>query len=377
VAVLENKKKEAEEAVKAKSNFFASASHDLRQPLHALGLFQDALRKRIDDPGSVEIMDKISNSTHSLNELLHSMLDISKLEASTVKNNPVKFNLRSSMENLRVEYEERSEEKGLDFIFKVPTNIDFYLDTVLFNRVVRNIVDNAIKYTKEGSVSIVVRKSAKKDRWVMTISDTGQGIPADKQAEVFSEFSQLDNPERNRQKGLGLGLSIVDRLCTLMGIEIQLDSVFAKGTIIALILPEEVRGSSLLADDEKDATKEETSLTVLLVDDDNNILDGTSVLLKAEGWKVITAKSGAEALVVSRGKNIDCIVSDYILGDSMNGIELITELRDKADYNIPGILLTGYAKPNLLVEAGDAGLTILTKPTMGDDLLLAINEVVH
>jgi len=305
------------------------------------------------------------------------MLDISKLEASTVKNNPVKFNLRSSMENLRVEYEERSEEKGLDFIFKVPTNIDFYLDTVLFNRVVRNIVDNAIKYTKEGSVSIVVRKSAKKDRWVMTISDTGQGIPADKQAEVFSEFSQLDNPERNRQKGLGLGLSIVDRLCTLMGIEIQLDSVFAKGTIIALILPEEVRGSSLLADDEKDATKEETSLTVLLVDDDNNILDGTSVLLKAEGWKVITAKSGAEALVVSRGKNIDCIVSDYILGDSMNGIELITELRDKADYNIPGILLTGYAKPNLLVEAGDAGLTILTKPTMGDDLLLAINEVVH
>jgi len=373
---LEKKTKEAENAVKAKANFFASASHDLRQPLHALGLFQDVLRKRIEDPESLVIMDKISNSTNSLSSLLHSMLDISKLEASTVKNKPVRFNLRSNLENLRVEYEEISKEKGLGFIFRVPTNINVLLDPVLFDRVVRNLVDNAIKYTAEGHVSIVVKKDMSLNRWIMAISDTGHGIPIDKQSEVFAEFSQLDNPERDRRKGLGLGLSIVDRLCLLMGIEIQLESVFSQSTNVYLTLPEEgeISLSNSEGEDGRVSPIGERQPKVLMVDDDEEILDATALLLELKGKHVVTAKSEADALAVSAQEVIYCIVSDYRLEDSCSGLELIQKIRQKEGVDIPAILITGRLDPELLVVAEKAAVTVLEKPLQGDDLIEVIDE---
>lgn len=375
---LEKKTLEAEKAVKAKANFFASASHDLRQPLHALVLFQDVLRKRIEDPKSLEIMDRISNSTSSLNSLLHSMLDISKLEASTVDDNPIKFNLRANLENLRVEYEARSKEKGLGFIFRVPSNINTVLDPVLFDRVVRNLVDNAIKYTNEGHVSIVVKKDVSLDRYVLTISDTGLGIPADKLSEVFSEFSQLGNPERDRQKGLGLGLAIVDRLCALMGIEIQLESVFAQSTNVYLTLPKVIENESdTLVGKNTKASVNKIEPKVLLVDDDEEVLDATVLLLESKGTKVVVAKSAADALVVSTYEKIYCIVSDYRLEGDWNGLSLIEKIRENSGLNVPAILITGCINSELLVVAEKSAVTVLEKPVQGCDLVGVINEVLH
>ena len=355
---LRQQKEMAENAVKAKSNFLASASHDLRQPLHALGLFYDALRYRIKDPEQLEIMDKISTSTQALNDLLHSMLDISKLDASVVENNPRNIHLSEFMSPIYSEFSVRAKDKGIDLKMKIDDSLYVHADMMLFERVIRNLIDNAVKYTEKGNVDVVAyRTNANVD---ICISDTGIGIPEDQLENVFSEFNQLGNPERDKQKGLGLGLSIVKRLCELMDLEIDLQSVEGKGSKVVITAP---AGGSTLEISNSDSESISTSdSTVLIIEDDMAILEGMSLLLETFGFSVLKAVTSKQAIRASSEARPDLIIADYRLPGKEDGLELIDAVRAYHQEYIPAILVTGDTAPDRIKITESADVIVLHKP---------------
>ncbi len=370
VQELREQKETAEQAIRAKSNFFASASHDLRQPLHALGLFHDALRYRIQEPENLAIMDKISSSTQALNELLHGMLDISKLDASVVENKPKDINLQESLRLVYSEFSARANEKDLQLTFDLAPEINVWVDPVLFERVVRNLVDNAIKYTDKGFVGMSAKIA--EDLVHLKISDTGIGIPSNQQENVFSEFNQLGNPERDKQKGLGLGLSIVRRLCRLMHVGIELSSQENQGTTVLLTLPlgkstdeiEQEMSDSMTVGDSK----------ILVIEDDFAILEGMSLLLETFGFQVLKAIDSEQALEISKVSRPDLIIADYRLPGSIDGLELIDAIRDQHEICMPAVLVTGDTAPDRMRKTESADVVVLHKPVEPEVLESTITE---
>jgi signal transduction histidine kinase len=355
---LRQQKETAEQAVKAKSNFLASASHDLRQPLHALGLFHDALRYRIKEPESLEIMDKVSRSTQALNELLHSMLDISKLDASVVENNPKNIHLKSFLQPIFAEFNARAKDKGLRFNTSVEDSLYVYADSILFERVIRNLIDNAVKYTEKGSVGIVAYQL--NDCIDINIVDTGIGIPDDQLENVFSEFNQLGNPERDKQKGLGLGLSIVKRLCVLMDVDIDLQSQEGKGSEVVVSVPS--GGQTIETSTSYTDSISAGESTVLIIEDDIAILDGMSLLLETFGFNVLKAITSKQAMRASSEVRPDLIIADYRLPGNEDGLELIDAVRAYHLQYIPAILVTGDTAPERIKITESADVIVLHKP---------------
>lgn len=370
---LRQQKETAEQAIKAKSRFFASASHDLRQPLHALGLFHDALRYRIKKPENLEIMDKISNSTNALNELFHGMLDVSKLDASAVENEPKNINLLESLRLVYSEFNVRAREKSLDLIFDLNPDINIYVDPCLFERAVRNLVDNAVKYTEVGSIKLSTE--LRDEKVVLMIVDSGIGIPEGKQEEVFSEFSQIDNHERDKQKGLGLGLSIVQRLCKLMNVEVKLESELGQGTTIYLMLPAGLQVEDY--EDEKTQTLIEGNSNILIVEDDKAIMEGMTLLLETFGFKVAKALTSERALKLSKQFKPDLIIADYRLPGKVDGLDLIDTIRKYHDMSIPAILVTGDTAPDRIKNIDNADVIVLYKPVEAEVLENTINDALN
>ena len=226
--------KQAEQSNFAKSKFLAAASHDLRQPLHALRLFTATLESQNKDNENSSLANNIGKSVTALEGLFEALLDISKLDAGIVKQKEQDFDLQTMLDRLSIGYGERASEKGI--VFNAEYNQNFvHTDPILLERVIDNLVLNAIRYTDTGTVSLGTRAS---DAAVtISIIDTGRGIPTDKQTEVFEEFVQLTNPERDRSKGLGLGLSIVKRITELLNITFTLTSNPDTGTTVELTIP--------------------------------------------------------------------------------------------------------------------------------------------
>ena len=373
VRQLRQQKETAEQAIKAKSHFFASASHDLRQPLHALGLFHDALRYRINEPENLEIMDKISSSTQALNDLLHGMLDISKLDASVVENSPKHINLLESLSLVNYEFNARAREKNLELAFDIDKDINIYLDPALFERVVRNLVDNAVKYTRKGFIFVTAEEFD--DYVLLKVEDSGIGIPKDQLENVFAEFNQLDNPERDKKKGLGLGLSIVRRLCKLMKVEISLKSKVGKGSLISLKLPlgEAVQHKEI----EVFRTLTAGVSEILVVEDDLAVLDGMTLLLEAFGFKVSKSENAEDALRMCYSNCPDLIIADYRLPGEMDGLVLINAVRDHHQERIPAILVTGDTAPDRIKSVDNADVVVLHKPVEADVLENTINDALQ
>jgi signal transduction histidine kinase/CheY-like chemotaxis protein len=356
---LRQQKEAAEQAVESKSKFLASASHDLRQPLHAIGLFLDILRHQTTEQKNLETLDKVSASTQALNELLHSMLDISKLDANVVENNPENIHLTSFLEPIYTEFSVRAKEKNLSFSMRIDESLYVCADSILFERVVRNLIDNAIKFTKKGSVDIFAYRLT--DSIDLSIIDTGIGIPDDQLENVFFEFNQLANPERDKRKGLGLGLSIVKRLCELMNVDIELQSEERSGTEITLNVPvgsEKVEASVSFSDP---LSKRESSV-VLVIEDDVAVLDGMSSLLTIFGFEVLKAITSKQAMRASSEVKPDLIIADYRLPSDEDGLELIDAIRAYHLECIPAILVTGDTAPDRIKITESADVIVLHKP---------------
>ncbi len=351
----------AEKAVRDKNHFLAAASHDLRQPLHASGLLLGVLRDHVNGKEGEDLLDKITRSTEALNHLFNSLLDVSRLDAGVVEVHPRHIRMVEFSRSLESEYRLQAEEKSVSFNLECG-EIVVYADPVLLDRVLSNLITNAITYTERGSVSIRCHQQSN-EYVAIQVSDTGVGIPEKESSQIFSEYYQINNPERDRSKGLGLGLAIVKRLCTLMDINIDLSSSLGQGTTFTLAVPSgdaaKVSQDRILPD-----VVNLEGVSILVIDDDRDVLEGMRKLLSAWGCKVLLAESAEQAIdVLSKSDNQPSIVfADYRLRQNRTGVEAVQTIFEELNEDIPAVIITGDTSPDRLREAKASGFRLLHKP---------------
>lgn len=349
----------ATQADVSKSKFLAAASHDLRQPLHALGLFVDALENRIKYPEVRSIVDNIRISTDALSDLLNSLLDISKLDAGVLEPKPANFQLRPVLKRIETDFSELAQSKSLQ-LEVIDCNYVVHSDPSMLERILRNLVSNAIRYTRQGSVKLDCQ--LQENQIVIDVMDTGIGIAKDQQENIFQEFYQIENSERDRRKGLGLGLAIVKRLSDLLNTELTVSSIPEQGSTFRVSVP--YVESSVVTEDKLDQVSDILpGMAVLVIDDESMIRLGMTKVLQEWGCEVYEAESISQALeLVEKDYEINIILTDYRLRDNENGIDAIEQIHAVKGESIPAIILTGDTDPERLREARDSGFKLLHKP---------------
>lgn len=366
----------AEGANRAKSQFLAAASHDLRQPLHALSLFSATLTLRAADATTREIAGHIDMALASLTTLVDALLDISKLDAGAVQPELQRVSVKALIERIETDYRPVASDKGLTFRV-APVDAQVETDPVLLERMLRNLVDNAVKYTAAGSVSLDVELNERTVR--IAVRDTGAGIPEPERERIFEEFYQVGNPQRDRAKGLGLGLAIVRRLARLLGLEVQLESHPGRGSTFAVTLPRAAAESSLPPPTRVPAADDAGALAgvrVLVIDDELSVRLGMRTLFESWGCRVAACSGFDEAkrLLDDFALEVDLIVADFRLPQHENGIETVHRLRARLG-DVPALMVSGDTAPERLREARASGLPLLHKPVSADklrDTMLAV-----
>ena len=364
---------QAEAANRAKTRFLASASHDLRQPIHTLSLFGGALSMRPLDPTTRDIAAHINTALEALTTQLDALLDISKLDAGVMRVSRAPVDLRSFLERLKAGFEPAARGKRLELRLDCPPGAVAHTDPALLERIVRNLLDNAVKYTDLGYVALDVQSG--NGAHVLTVADSGRGIREADQARVFEEFYQVDNPERDRTKGLGLGLAIVKRLAGLLDIGLELVSAPGHGTLFRLTLPA-APGEPAPAAEAGEPREPRRSAQVLVVDDEAAIRLGMRTLLEAMGCRAVLADGTEHALAAARGARPDLVLADFRLRGSDNGIATVQALRELYP-GLPAILVSGDIAADRLQEAERAGITLLHKPVPLETLKRAIAEAIE
>jgi signal transduction histidine kinase/CheY-like chemotaxis protein len=358
----------AESASRGKTRFLASASHDLRQPIHTLALFVEALYLRPLDEATRAITGHMRTATQSLSTQLDALLDISKLDASVVQVHTCAVPLDGLMTRLSDEYQPAAQRKGLTLTWQGDVQACVHADPLHLERIVRNLIDNAIKYTSQGGVTISATRHG--DLWVLAVRDTGCGIAAHDQARVFEEFYQVGNPHRDRTLGMGLGLSIVARLAGLLGVRIGLQSEPGVGTTFSLHLAAADQQAAASAPTRADHAKL-IGLKVLVVDDEQSVRLAMQSLLEGLGCKVRLASGLGEAL--SDSSRPDIALVDFRLAGGEDGIATITSLRQRFP-DLPAMLISGDVAPERLRQAHESGLILLHKPVLLNQLVSAMTQ---
>ncbi len=356
---LRHSKENAEKANQAKSQFLADASHDLRQPLHALGLFASALNERISNPEDRLLVDNINKSVTALEELFNSLLDISRLDAGVIYPKHQHFRIFELMDRLSTDFNVAANLKGLNIQFK-GADLVGYSDPVLLESILRNLISNAIRYTESGEVGVMWFDDGSKI--CIQVSDTGIGIPEENREQIFQEFLQLNNLERDRTKGFGLGLAIVKRLCQLLKSSLTIESKVGSGSVFQLNIP--LGDESYINPNKYDLEqqlKNEPSMLILVIDDDNPARESMSQILKAWGHEVISAISLDEALKI-KTRTPDAIIADYRLRDGKTGIEAASFICQLRESLIPTLIVTGDNSVDIRQEANRMGYALLIKP---------------
>jgi signal transduction histidine kinase/CheY-like chemotaxis protein len=359
----EQARETAEEANVAKSRFLAAAGHDLRQPLHALGFFVDALQEQSLPADGRAVVSNIRRSVDAMEDLFNALLDVSRLDAGIVRPRIATIALAPLMERVRLEYDSTASQK--DLALCVARNSLFVRsDPVLLERIMRNLVANAVRYTDRGKIVLGARRSGGSVR--IEVWDSGRGIPKDKHREIFQEFRQLDNPQRDRRKGLGLGLAIVERLVKLLDHPLELRSQLGRGSVFAVTVPRGRREDFVPgeADGQIVVDRDVANSLILVVDDEPDVRDSMMALLGKWRCEVIAAESCDEMLgkLISVKRMPDLIVSDYRLKGGENGIEVVARLREEFNAQVPALLITGETGMEQLREAEESGLHVLHKP---------------
>jgi two-component system, sensor histidine kinase len=364
-AELLGQKVAAEAAVLAKSRFLASASHDLRQPLHALTLLVTALRERVKEDEARRLAEHIDASAAAMESLLNALLDLSKLDAGVVEAHPVCFPVGKVLKSVERQFAPLARERNLRLDIH-PTALWAYSDPVLMERILSNLVANALRYTERGKVLIGARR-VQKDWIRLEVWDTGKGIPEEYQSRIFEEYFQLNNPERHRDKGLGLGLAIVARLAQLLGGRVSVHSQLERGSCfnfrVARCAPAAQQAASILPVSPGFALPLENAL-VAFIDDDESIL-GAMVEVFDHWGVALAAGEDAEqvrAELEELGRKPDIILCDYRLREGRTGIEAIQILRDAFGQNIAAALLTGDTAPDTIQAISASRLPVLHKP---------------
>lgn len=359
-----------------KSRFLASASHDLRQPLHALNLLAAQLRTASSPEERERLVSRIDAAVSSMNELFDALLDVSRLDAGVLEPNVGDFPIEALLTRVETTFAEAAREKGLR-LRVVTSRAWIRSDFILLERILFNLVSNALRYTPGGGVVVGCRRRGGGLR--IDVCDSGPGIPREQERRIFGEFVQLPVARRDRRGGLGLGLSIVERLARLLGHPIAVDSRLGRGSRFSITVP---RGTAREAAPEAPAMVAGLAdpvhgKRVLVIDDDALVLEGMSGILRSWGCEVVTAESGDSALarLTARGLAPDLIISDYRLGGGGSGVRAIERLRRELGTAAPAFLISGDTSPEGLREARAGGYQLLHKPVTPMQLRAMLNQL--
>ena len=351
----------AEQANIDKTRYFAAISHDLLQPFNAATLFCSILREKADKaekPELTQLGENIQNSLENAEALLSSVLELTKLDAGAIKPVLQDVDLQQLLQPIAEEYRLLGENKGLQFEAKIPS-VGSRTDVQLFKRIVQNLLTNAIRYTQQGEVSLVVTVL---DQVQLSVTDTGIGIAQDDLERIFQDFEQVSSV--GAQTGLGLGLAITSRICKILGYPLTVDSKPGHGSTFTISLPivklDHTRQPSRI---EIKAEKRDLGGTcVLVIDNEDNILQALAQRLQAWGCEVLPASGPEQARTQLDSAKIDLIIADYHLDEGKNGVELIQQLQAIADYEVPAIVNSGDHGDDIREIATSAGYDFIAKP---------------
>jgi signal transduction histidine kinase/CheY-like chemotaxis protein len=369
-----------EEANREKSRFFASASHDLRQPLHAISLFTSVLERATLPAADAQTVSRLGHSVRMLSDSLDTMLDVSRLDAGAVQPRTQAVPVHELFMSLHNTFSARAQEKGLQLRVRAPGGLVVMSDPQLLERLLGNLVDNAIKYTHGGGVLVTARVKgprARKGQVCFEITDTGPGIAPQFQQLVFDEFYQVDNPQRDRSFGLGIGLSIVRRLSELLSHPVVMQSRVGRGTRFGVWVPQAVMASDSegLSGARSQPVFDPHRLPkrVLVLDDEEDSREALASLLGAHGCEVHAAGDVEEAECLLAGIDVEAVVADFRLPGSKSGLEFLLSLRTRLP-QVQGLLVTGETTPARIAAIKASGVPCLYKPVRAEILLAALAQ---
>jgi signal transduction histidine kinase/CheY-like chemotaxis protein len=363
-------KERAEAANSAKTTFLAAASHDLRQPLHAMGLFLDALQGRRMDAAARRLTAQVNESLRAMDGLFNALLDISSLDAGVTKRRDRVFRVQPLLERIGREFALQARAKNLGLTV-MPCSLAVRTDPILLEEMLRNIVSNAVRHTQRGRILVGCRRSGRGgagQRLTIGVWDTGPGIATEDQGKIFEEFFQLSNPERDRRNGLGLGLAITKRLAELLDCPLELRSQPGKGSAFLLAAPTAVFDARAEIAGEPNTALGSGAGRVLVIDDEISVQEAMRASLESWGYDVVTAEAAEDALQRLGERQPDLMFCDWRLRDHQTGGAVVEAIREAFGATIPAVLITGDTTPALLQQINGTGLTLLHKPVVAGKL---------
>jgi signal transduction histidine kinase/CheY-like chemotaxis protein len=365
-------KADAEHANLGKTRFVVAASHDLRQPLQTISLMQGLLLTRVKDEDTLELVGELGDTVDAMSGMLNALVDVNELETGILVPEMVDFPINELLDGLKTEFAYHAGAKGLDWRL-VPCRMRVHSDRKLFEHMIRNLLSNAVKYTKRGKILIGCRQRG--DRLRLEVWDTGIGIPADRLRAVFDELHQLDNPARERSRGL----SLVQRLGGLLAASIDVRSRPGVGSVFAVEVPLAPGARDAWQADDRHHAAEGTGSrgSLLIIEDDPMLLDLFTLLFREEGHQVAAAQDGQQALELasSGGVRPDVIVADFNLPGGMNGLQAIAGLRGLLHREIPAVIMTGDTLAVTSQSIAPTSCTQLNKPVKANDLTSLIQRL--
>ncbi|MDC0663865.1 hybrid sensor histidine kinase/response regulator [Marinobacter sp. SS21] len=367
-------KSTAEQANQSKTRFLASASHDLLQPLNAARLFTSALSGKTHDPDTAELVEHIDSSLGAAEEIISTLLDISKLDAGALEPQISRFPIDDLLRNLATDFCAIAEDQGLK-LDVVKSSAWVTSDAKLLRRVVQNFLSNAIRYTPKGRILLGCRRL--KGYLRIEVWDTGPGIPEDQLAQIFEEFKRLQQGQD--KKGLGLGLAIVDRISGMLNHPVNVQSVQGRGSVFSITVPRAPSSVVKQSEPRQQRVARGVSnlrdLQVLCIDNDVKILQGMQALLTNWQCQVTAATSLDNAVAKLDGRQPDIMLADYQLDDDQNGLDAMDAIREKSGTDLPGILITGYLGEEVKEDALQRGYQVLYKPVKPAALRALVNKL--
>ena len=378
-ARLREAKLEAEKANLSKTKFLAAVSHDLLQPLNAARLFTSALQEQSFGPKAESLVRSVSVSLDDVENLLGTLVDISKLDAGVIKPDIMAFDLRDLLNNIAREFRQMALAEGLRLDF-VPSSAVVYSDSQLLARILRNFLTNAIRYTGQGRILLGCRRQA--DHILLQVWDTGPGIPEDKLTEIFQEFKRIRPCGSPADKGLGLGLAIVDKISRMLGHDVSVSSIEGKGSVFSVRVPlGRLKPETPVARDSLcvEVDRGLSGVRVWVIDNDQAICEGMKTLL--EGWdcRVVTAVSVADldARLDIAEAPVDLILADYHLDNDENGVDAVAEINGRRSQPAPVLMITANYTNELKQHIRELGYLLMNKPVKPLKLRSVLNHVVR
>ena len=369
----------AEQAYQAKARFLAAASHDLRQPMQALSIFHELLHPELGTSRGGDLLASARQSADAMSKLLGALLDVSKLDANVIIPECRPFPVQTLLDDVARQFAPIAEQKGIQLRVR-PCSAVIRSDPALLGQVLRNLVSNAVRYTPEGRILVGCRRREENLR--IDVLDTGIGIAPDQHVAIFTEFYQVANKARDSQLGIGLGLSIVERVARLLGHPLSLHSEPGRGSRFSLSVP------LLAQNDAEPVSQRETEpilvsgrlvgRRILVIDDDESVRIGLCALLQNWGCEVIAAGSMTESLALTGdgSASLDAVISDMGLPEPGNGIDAIDAQRRRHGYGLPALLVSGDTSKAAMQAARDAGIVMLHKPIKPARLRAALSEII-